>query len=205
MKIDMNILKYMETHTVLFDGGMGTLLQTMGLRAGEMPEKWNISRPELIIGVHRNYLDAGSNIICANTFGANLLKFDREELENIIKAAIENARSATDSASNRESRFVALDIGPLGRLLAPFGDLDFEEAVSIFAETVKFGAKYGADLVFIETMNDSYETKAALLAVKENCNLPVFVSNAYSEDEKLMTGATPEAMVAMLEGMGINR
>ena len=202
MKIDMNILKYMETHTVLFDGGMGTLLQTMGLRAGEMPEKWNISRPELIIGVHRNYLDAGSNIICANTFGANLLKFDREELENIIKAAIENARSATDSASNRESRFVALDIGPLGRLLAPFGDLDFEEAVSIFAETVKFGAKYGADLVFIETMNDSYETKAALLAVKENCNLPVFVSNAYSEDEKLMTGATPEAMVAMLEGMG---
>jgi len=87
-------------------------------------------------------------------------------------------------------------------MLAPYGDFDFEEAVAVFAKTVKLGAKYGADLIFIETMNDSYETKAALLAAKENCDLPVFVSNAYGEDGKLMTGANPAAMVAMLEGMG---
>ena len=198
----MNVLKYMQEHTVVLDGGMGTLLQTYGLGGGELPELWNITNPEIIIGIHRSYLDAGSDVISTNTFGANILKFDRDTLDSVIGAAVANARAAVDGASERENKFIALDIGPCGRLLAPFGDLSFEDAVGVFSETVRLGVKYGVDLILIETMNDSYETKAALLAAKENSDLPVFVSNAYSEDEKLMTGATPEAMVAMLEGMG---
>nr|MBQ4319430.1 homocysteine S-methyltransferase family protein [Clostridia bacterium] len=120
----------------------------------------------------------------------------------IIRTAIENARKAAETSDSPHEKWVALDIGPTGRMLKPYGDFDFEDAVTVFAETVKLGAKYGADLVMIETMNDSYETKAALLAAKENCDLPVFVSNAYGEDGKLMTGASPAAMAAMLEGMG---
>lgn len=198
----MTFKEYLQNNIVYLDGGMGTLLQDRGLKPGELPERWNITHPEIITEIHKNYYDAGSNVVCTNTFGANSLKFSDDELEEIIKAAISNARSAIEQSNKKSEKFVALDIGPSGKLLKPFGDLDFEDAVSVFAKTVRIGAKYGADLVLIETMNDSYETKAALLAVKENCDLPVIVTNAYSEDGKLMTGATPSAMVAMLEGMG---
>ena len=198
----MNIIDFLKNNIVFLDGGMGTLLQARGLAAGELPERWNLEHPEVIVDIHRAYFDAGSNIVNTNTFGANILKFSAEELELIVKAAIENAREAAGSSVGAQEKFVALDIGPTGRMLKPYGDLDFEDAVRIFADTVKLGVKYGADLIVIETMNDSYETKAALLAAKENSNLPVFVSNAYSEDGKLMTGASPAAMVAMLEGMG---
>ncbi len=199
----MNIKEYLKNNIVYLDGGMGTLLQAKGLVPGELPERWNISHADSVTQIHRQYFDAGSNVVCTNTFGANCLKFSDDELEEIIKRAIENARLAAKQSKNDSEKFVALDIGPTGRMLAPYGDLDFEDAVSVFAKTVKIGVKYGADLIFIETMSDSYETKAALLAAKENGNgLPVFVSNAYGEDGKLMTGATPEAMVAMLEGMG---
>lgn len=198
----MNILEYLKEHIIYMDGGMGTLLQAEGLRPGEQPERWNMEHPEVIIRLQKGYFDAGSNLIITNTFGANSLKFSSAELEEIVKSAIANARAAAAASTGRQEKFVGLDIGPSGRLLKPYGDFDFEEAVAVFAETVRLGAKYGADAVFIETMNDSYETKAALLAAKENCDLPVFVSNAYSEDGKLMTGASPAAMVAMLEGMG---
>lgn len=198
----MNFKEYLKDNIVYLDGGMGTLLQAQGLAPGEYPERWNITHPEIITNIHKDYFDAGSNVVCTNTFGANILKFSEEELEEIIKAAIENANGARKQSKNSAEKFIALDIGPSGKLLKPLGDLDFEDAVSVFAQTVKLGAKYGADLVIIETMNDSYETKAALLAVKENCDLPVIVSNAYGEDKKLMTGATPQAMVALLEGMG---
>jgi len=198
----MNILEYINNNLLFMDGGMGTLLQKEGLIPGELPERWNISHPEIIQNIHRAYYEAGSNVITTNTFGANILKFSREELEKIISAAIKNANAARDSASSPKEKFIALDIGPSGKLLKPYGDLDFEDAVSIFAETVKIGVKYGVDLILIETMNDSYETKAALLAAKENSSLPVFVSNAYGSDKRLMTGASPAAMVAMLEGMG---
>ena len=198
----MNILEFAKDHILFLDGGMGTLLQSRGLQPGELPERWNVSHPEAIIDIHRAYFDAGSHVVNSNTFGASSLKFDSHELDAIVKAAMENARSAAAQSTGTQPKWVALDIGPLGRLLKPYGDLDFEEAVSIFARTVRLGVKYGADLVFIETMNDSYETKAALLAAKENCDLPVFVSNAYGEDGKLMTGADPAAMVALLEGMG---
>ena len=198
----MNFREFLKNNIVFLDGGMGTLLQEKGLKAGEYPERWNITHPHIISGIHKAYFDAGSNVVCTNTFGANSLKFDDKELENIIMSAIYNAKNAANESSSDAPKFVALDIGPTGKLLKPLGDLCFEDAVSVFAKTVKLGAKYGADLVIIETMNDSYETKAALLAVKENCDLPVIVSNAYGEDGKLMTGATPGAMVALLEGMG---
>ena len=198
----MNVIDYLKNNILFIDGGMGSLLQERGLAPGELPETWNIAHPEVIKDIHAAYYDAGANVATANTFGANLLKFSESELDAIISSAIENARAAQASTKNTGEKFIALDIGPTGKLLKPYGDLDFEDAVSLFAETVKLGEKYGADLILIETMNDSYETKAALLAAKENSSLPVFVSNAYGSDMRLMTGASPSAMVAMLEGMG---
>ena len=198
----MKITEYIKKSLLYLDGGMGTLLQKQGLVAGELPERWNLTHPEVIRKIHRSYYDAGSNVVNTNTFGASVLKFSEEELESIVAAAIENARAAIKESNTAHPKWVALDVGPTGRMLKPYGDLDFEDAVEIFAKTIRLGVKYGADLIFIETMNDSYETKAALLAAKENSTLPVFVSNAYGEDGKLMTGADPAAMVAMLEGMG---
>ncbi|MBR5134835.1 MAG: homocysteine S-methyltransferase family protein [Clostridia bacterium] len=198
----MNFSAFLSSNIVRLDGGMGTLLQAQGLRPGEYPERWNVSHPEVITAIHRAYYDAGSNVVSTNTFGANSLKFADDELETIIKAAVENVKTAASQSDGTQPKFVALDIGPSGKLLRPLGDLDFEEAVAVFAKTVKLGVKYGVDLILIETMNDSYETKAALLAAKENADIPVLVSNAYGEDGKLMTGASPAAMVAMLESMG---
>ncbi len=198
----MDFRAFLQHNIVILDGGMGTLLQAQGLKAGEHPERWNITHPEVITAVHKAYYDAGSLVVSTNTFGANALKFDEDELDRIIGAAVANAKAAKEQCDGTKPRFVALDIGPTGKLLKPIGALDFEDAVAVFAKTVKLGVKYGVDLILIETMNDSYETKAALLAAKENSDLPVLVSNAYGEDGKLMTGASPAAMVAMLEGMG---
>ena len=198
----MNFREFLKNNIVYLDGGMGTLLQASGLKPGEHPERWNITHPDVITKIHKDYFDAGSNVVCTNTFGANSLKFDDNELENIVMAAVFNAKTAREQSVSEKEKFIALDIGPTGKLLKPLGDLDFEDAVAVFSKTVKLGLKYGADLIIIETMNDSYETKAALLAAKENSNLPVIVSNAYGEDGKLMTGASPAAMVALLEGMG---
>lgn len=198
----MKILDYIKNDLLILDGGMGTLLQARGLGAGELPETWNITHPDVITEIHRQYYNSGSNVVSTNTFGANLLKFSPEELDKIACAAMQNARLARDSASACGEKFIAFDIGPSGKLLKPYGDFDFEDAVALFAENAKLAEKYGADLIFIETMNDSYETKAALLAAKENSSLPVFVSNAYGSDSRLMTGASPAAMIAMLEGLG---
>ncbi len=198
----MKIKEYIKENILYLDGGMGTLLQKEGLAPGELPERWNLTRAEKVKKIHEAYYNAGANLVCANTFGANALKFGAEELDEIVRAAIANVRAAAEESTGTQEKWVALDMGPTGRMLAPYGDFDFEEAVAVFAETVKLGEKYGADVIFIETMNDSYETKAALLAARENSTLPVFVSNAYGEDGKLMTGADPAAMVAMLEGMG---
>ena len=198
----MNILDYMQEHLLYLDGGMGTLLQEAGLAPGEYPERWNLSHPDVIQKIQKDYFEAGSNVVATNTFGANALKFSHEELSEIIAAAVQNTRIARDSADAPQAKYIALDVGPCGKLLKPYGDLAFEDAVTLFAEVVRLGAANGVDLIYIETMSDSYETKAALLAAKENCDLPVFVSNAYGEDGKLMTGASPAAMVAMAEGMG---
>jgi len=200
----MDFRTYLKQNIIYLDGGMGTLLQAQGLKPGEHPERWNLSHPEVITAIHKAYYDAGSNVVSTNTFGANLLKFPEAELEEIIAASFRNVKAAREQSTGMQEKFIALDLGPTGKLLKPLGDLDFEDAVAVFAKTVQLGVKYGAELILIETMNDSYETKAALLAAKENSDLPVLVSNAYGEDGKLMTGATPAAMVAMLEGMGVD-
>ena len=194
----MNILEKIKSSITYCDGGAGTLLQSWGLKAGEQPEMWNITNPDKIIKMHRLYLEAGAQIITSCTFGANRLKFDN--LDEIINSAIKNAKTACEGYN----AFVALDIGPTGKMLEPLGDLKFEDAVSIFAESIKIGADAGADLVLIETMNDSLEAKAAVLAAKESCDLPVFITCVYDESKKLMTGADPAAMIAMLEGLGVD-
>ena len=194
----------MKNNTVYLDGGMGTLLQKSGLQPGELPERWNITHSEAVTEIHKNYYNSGSNVVNTNTFGANSLKFATEELDEIVRCAVENVRTAQKLSDGKQEKFISLDIGPTGKLLKPLGDLDFEDAVKIFAETVKLGVKYGVDLITIETMNDSYETKAAVLAAKENSDLPIFVTNAYGENGRLMTGADPAVMAAMLEGMGVD-
>ena len=202
--VSMNIRDFIKNNIVYLDGGMGTLLQKSGLQPGELPERWNISHPEVIKEIHKSYYDSGSNIVNTNTFGANSLKFGTDELSEIIYHAVKNADEARKASSGKQEKFIALDVGPTGKLLKPLGDLDFEDAVKAFAEVISLGVKYGVDLITIETMNDSYETKAAVLAAKENSGLPIIVTNAYGENGRLMTGADPAVMAAMLEGMGVD-
>ncbi len=194
-----DILSLIKKKRVFFDGGTGTYLQGKGLKPGEKPELWNISKPDIITELHRCYFEAGCNIVCTNTFGVNPQKF--ENYAEIIKAAVENARRATDG---KPDRFVAFDMGPTGRMLEPYGDMKFEECVELYAKNITEAVKCGVDLILIETMNDALETKAAALAAKENSTLPVFVTNVYDGSGKLMTGADPVAMISMLEGLGVD-
>lgn len=181
-----------------FDGGMGTVLQKRGLKSGDLPENWNLKHPEIIESIHREYLDSGANIITTNTFGVNCLKHDN--YEELIVAAVNCAKNAV---KDYDDGFVAFDIGPLGKFLEPIGDLPFETAVEVFAKNIRVAQRCGVDLVIIETFTDCYETKAAVLAAKENSDLPIFVTNVYDENGKMLTGASIEAMVAMLEGLGV--
>lgn len=198
----MKITEFLKSNTLILDGGMGTLLQREGLAPGELPERWNLSHPEIIRDIHLAYFNAGSHVVATNTFGANILKYDADELDALVRSAVENARWAQGAANVDRPTWVALDIGPTGKMLKPYGDLAFEDAVSAFAKTVRLGVKHGVDLILIETMADTYEMKAALLAAKENSDLPVFVSCAFGRDGKLLTGADVSAVVALLEGLG---
>ena len=204
----MTIREKLKTKRIYFDGGYGTALQRAGLKPGELPEIWNITKPDVIIDLHCQYLNAGCDILKTNTFGANRLKFNKNSgeypLEEILISAIDNAKKAIKKVNCNEKKYIALDIGPTGKLLKPLGQLGFEESISIFKEIIKIGSENGVDLVLIETMNDSYETKAAVLACKEVCDLPIFVTNAYDNTMKLMTGADPCSMVALLEGLGVD-
>ncbi len=186
---------------IYFDGGLGTMLQERGLPGGEYPETWNLTHPEELIAIHKAYLEAGCHVINANTFGANGLKFDN--VEEIITAGIQLAKEAKKQAGRMDA-YVALDIGPTGKLLEPMGDLPFEKAVSYFAQMVKAGVKAGADLILIETMSDTYEAKAAVLAAKENSSLPVIVTMIFDENQRLLTGGSVESAVAMLEGLRVD-
>ena len=190
---------------LLFDGGMGSLLQERGLQAGELPENWNLTKPEVLTQIHREYIEAGADIILANTFGANVLKFG-DRLEQIVRAGVENAGKAAQEAGQAAGRniYVALDLGPTGKLLKPLGTMEFEEAVEVFARTVEAGAKAGADFILIETMSDIYELKAAVLACREHSDLPVMATVTFDAKEKMLTGATPEAVCALLEGLGVD-
>ena len=197
----MTIREEIGKRILFFDGGMGTLLQEQGLQAGELPETWNLKNPEPIIQIHKAYLAAGADIILANTFGANRFKYGGD-LEKIVTAGVANAKKAV--AESGKKAYVALDIGSTGKLLKPMGTLDFEEAVGVFAEIIRVGEKAGADLILTETMSDTYELKAAVLAAKENSTLPIMATVIFDESKKMLTGASPQVVVSLLEGLGVD-
>ena len=188
------------TGHLLFDGGMGTMLQAAGLKLGARPEELNITDPALIESIHARYAAAGSRIINANTFGASAHKLAGSEytLEEIIAAGIANCKRACAPYG----ALAALDVGPLGELLEPNGTLVFEDAVAEYGRIVRAGVAAGADLVFLETFTDLYELKAALLAVKENSSLPVLASMSFEAGGRTFTGCTVESFAATARGLG---
>ena len=188
----------LEMGRLYIDGGMGTMLLAAGLRPGEKTEAWNVSHSETVTAVHKAYIDAGADVITTNTFG--LSHEAPENVAPLAAAAMQCAENARKAAGR--DTLIAFDIGPTGRLLRPFGDLDVEDAVEMFARPVREAVRLGADLIIIETMSDMLETKAAVLAAKENSDLPVLVTNAYDGTGKLTTGGSPLAVLAMLEGLG---
>ncbi len=201
------ILERLGKELLYFDGGTGTLLQEKGMKPGELPETWNLTHTEEMVDIHRQYFEAGSDIVLTNTFGANALKFHNTEyeLEDIVAAAVVNVKEgAWMGVHDGREVYAGLDIGPTGKLLKPMGDLSFEDAYEAFKEVVQYGEEAGADLIHIETMSDTYEVKAAVLAAKENTKLPVFATMIFDEKGKLLTGGDIPSAVALLEGLRVD-
>ena len=185
---------------VFLDGGMGTQLQVRGLQPGQKPELAALEMPDTLTAIHTDYANAGADILLANTFGANAKKLAGcgHTVEEVVAASIACARKAAETTG----ACVALDIGPLGELLVPAGTLSFEDAYAEFAQVIRTGAAAGADLVFLETMTDLYELKAAILAAKENCDLPVFTSMSFESRGRTFTGCTVESYAVTAAGLG---
>lgn len=202
----MSIKDSLGKRILFIDGAMGTFLQQRGLKPGELPECVNMTNPALVSEIHRAYIDVGCDVITANTFGANRIKLENTgyAVDDVVRSAVTNAKTIAREASVAEKRYAALDVGPTGKLLEPFGELSFDEAYEVFAEQIAAGERYGADLVIIETMTDTYEMKAAVLAAKEASNLPVFATFSFDEKGKLLTGGDIACAVALLEGLGVD-
>jgi 5-methyltetrahydrofolate--homocysteine methyltransferase len=200
----MSFTERLGKEILFFDGAMGTILQKNGLKAGELPEVWNITHRSLILDIHKSYINAGADVITTNTFGANELKLadTAYSVEQIVKEAVGIAKEAANSVSKKV--YIALDLGPTGKLLEPYGELPFEKAYGLYAQQVKAGACEGADFILLETMGDLYEIKAAVLAAKENCDLPIVVSMIFNEKGQLLTGADIKAAIFTLEGLGVD-
>ena len=200
----MELKERLGKELLFFDGAMGTMLQERGLQTGEIPELWNVTHEDVILDVHKQYLEAGCDIVKANTFGINPFKMESTgyTCEELTKKGIELAKRAIQETGKKA--YTAVDVGSLGKLLEPLGDLPFEEAYEAFKPVCIAGEEAGADLCLIETMNDTYEIKAAVLAAKENTSLPVVVTMVFDESGKLLTGADMEAAVAMLEGLRVD-
>lgn len=196
----MNIQDILGNKFLVFDGAMGTMLQNRGLKPGSIPELYNLEHKDIILEIHRKYIEAGADIITTNTFGANEIKLKNTAytVEEIVKNGVEIAKEAA------KGKFVALDIGPTGKLLEPFGDLTFEEAYDLFKTQVIAGKEAGCDLVLIETMSDIYEAKAAILAVKENSDLPVFCTMTFETNGRALMGTDPLTMIVTLEALGVD-
>lgn len=195
----MKLEELLGKRLVFVDGGMGTMLQAAGLTGGEAPERWNLTHPETVAEVHRAYLAAGCDIVTANTFGATGARFGAE-LQKVIQAGVELARQGVEEAGHG---FAAFDMGPTGKLLAPYGELPFQEAVSLYRQAAAWGAEAGADLILIETMGDPYEMKAAVLGAREACDLPILATMMADVNGRLLTGGTVETMAVLLDGLGV--
>ena len=193
---------YIKDNILIFDGAMGTMLQKKGLKLGENPEVLNLKEPSIIEEIHREYIASGANVITTNTFGANELKLKlcNLEVEEVIDAAVKIAKKAKGNSNT----YIALDIAPIGELLEPMGTLSFDRAYEIYKRQVVQGVKSGVDIILLETMTDLYELKAAVLAVKENSELPLFATMTFEENSRTFTGCSPEAMVLVLEGLGVD-
>jgi len=203
----VQILEYIKSNILLFDGAMGTMLQQKGLKLGENPEIFGYQNPDKLSDIHYSYLESGSNVILTNTFGCNELKLTAEyTVEMIIDNAISVARKAINRIQKKEKkpRYVALDVGPIGEMLEPMGTLSFDRAYEIFKRQMIQGEKSGADLIVIETMMDLGEVRAAVLAAKENTDLPVFCTMTFDESGRSFTGCLPESMVVAVEGLGVD-
>lgn len=195
----MKLEELLGKRLVFVDGGMGTMLQAAGLTGGEAPERWNLTHPETVAEVHRAYLAAGCDIVTANTFGATGARFGAE-LQKVIQVGVELARQGVEEAGHS---FAAFDMGPTGKLLAPYGELPFQEAVSLYRQAAAWGAEAGADLIIIETMGDPYEMKAAVLGAREACDLPILATMMADVNGRLLTGGTVETMAVLLDGLGV--
>ena len=195
----MKLEELLGKRLVFVDGGMGTMLQAAGLTGGEAPERWNLTHPETVAEVHRAYLAAGCDIVTVNTFGATGARFG-VELQKVIQAGVKLARQGVEEA---EHGFAAFDMGPTGKLLAPYGELPFQEAVSLYRQAAAWGAEAGADLIIIETMGDPYEMKAAVLGAREACDLPILATMMADVNGRLLTGGTVETMAVLLDGLGV--
>lgn len=193
----MDVREYLKDHILVFDGAMGTMLQNKGMQVGDLPETLNFTHPELVTEIHREYVEAGSDVVSANTFQANEFKLHGcgYTVEQVITQAVKLGKQSG-------AKFVALDVGPLGQLVEPMGTVKFETAYELFRQQVVAGERAGADLIIIETMSDLYETKAALLAAKENTSLPVIVSLTYQGDGRTFTGTDPITGTITLQSLG---
>ncbi|KMW26622.1 hypothetical protein HMPREF0977_02871 [Clostridium sp. 1_1_41A1FAA] len=199
----VEVRQYIQDNILIFDGAMGTMLQGRGLQAGQNPEAFGFDNPDVLVDIHKEYFKAGANVATTDTFGCNELKLPQGyELEKVIDSAIKSAKKAASLVDNGKQKYVALDIGPIGEMLEPMGTLSFDRAYEIFKRQMVQGEKSGADIIVIETMMDLYEIKAALLAAKENTNLPVFCTMTFDENGRSFTGCLPESMVVTLQGLG---
>ena len=200
--MDKNFRELLKKEYVVFDGAMGTMLQAAGLKMGEIPEVLSVTRPELLVSIHEKYLKAGSDVIYANTFGANSYKLEGSghSVEELVGAAVKNARQACENVN--PDAYVALDIGPIGQLLEPTGVLKFEEAYDIYKEIILAGKD--ADLIVFETMTDLLECKAAVLAAKENSNLPIITTMTFEMNQRTFTGCSIPSMALTLSGLGVD-
>ncbi len=198
----VGLKEFIKDNILIFDGAMGTMLQKKGLKLGENPELLNIKEPHIIEEIHKEYIESGANVITTNTFGANELKLKLCNLE--VEEAVDAAVKIAKKAKGNSNTYIALDIGPIGELLEPMGTLSFDRAYEIFKRQIVQGTKSGVDVILIETMTDLYELKAAILAAKENSDLPIFCTMTFEENLRTFTGCSPEAMVLVLEGLGVD-
>lgn len=195
--------KRLNKEVLVFDGGFGSQLQARGMKAGEIPEYYNIDHPDIIIDIHKQYLKAGADFITTNTFGANPLKLEQHQYsyQEVILKAVENAKKARDSI-DREC-YIAFDIGPIGKLMEPMGTLSFDDVYQSVQQMIEL-VKDDVDVILLETMTDIYEIKASVLAIKETCDLPIFVTMTFEANHRSLSGCDPLTMVNVLEGLKVD-